>query len=234
MKRFLRRIWKRGILSTFLAGFFVVLPVAITLAIMAWMGAVVHRWLGPESTVGEALLNVGMRFATDESTAMVLGWALALAGIWLFGLLVKSAARYGFADAVDAFVTHVPVIRSIYRPVSQVVAMLKSEPQTKAMAVVYCEFGGPSGGAFLGLRPSTRSYRFGGRDCQLLYIPTSPVPMSGGIVFVPTTAVHEIDMDVESLMQIYFSLGVMCEKVAPEKYLSPGVLPSGNSPTSDS
>ena len=38
MVRAARWLWKTGILSTFLAGLFAVLPIVITVGIMAWVG----------------------------------------------------------------------------------------------------------------------------------------------------------------------------------------------------
>jgi uncharacterized membrane protein len=111
------------------------------------------------------------------------------------------------------------LIGAIHRPVSQVITMLKQKdsPEMKSMDVVYCEFGGTG---LLGLRVSKKRYRFRGRDCYVVYLPTSPVPMSGGIVFAPVDSVSEVDMEIDNLMQVYFSLGVMCETAVPEKYLS--------------
>ena len=37
--------------------------------------------------------------------------------------------------------------------------------------------------------------------------------MSGGIVFVPTDAVHSVEMTVDDLMKIYFSAGVLASQV---------------------
>ncbi|MFP6575591.1 MAG: hypothetical protein VB912_10590, partial [Pirellulaceae bacterium] len=79
------------------------------------------------------------------------------------------------------------------------------------------------GGGFLALLSSEKIYHFGGRDCYIVYIPTSPIPMSGGIVFVPVDLVQQVDMEVEHLMQIYLSLGVMSEVVVPEKYIQPEI-----------
>ena len=60
-----------------------------------------------------------------------------------------------------------------------------------------------------------------GRKYQVVYLPTSPVPMSGGIIFAPVESVHKVDMKVDDLMQIYFSIGVMSPKVIPQKYVAP-------------
>jgi uncharacterized membrane protein len=42
-------------LSTFLAGLFAVLPIVITVGIMAWVGGLLKAWLGPESLVGKGI-----------------------------------------------------------------------------------------------------------------------------------------------------------------------------------
>jgi uncharacterized membrane protein len=220
MKRMFAWLWDRGVVSTFLAGFFVVLPVAITIGIMSWVAGQLQEWLGPESTMGKVLNLVGLQFVTNETVASIVGWMIVLAGIWLLGALVKSAARYRLEEGFQAAINRIPFISTIYRPVSQVVAMLKKDDRgdMKGMKVVYCDFGAEHGGAFLGLQASENVFRFGDHDCHLVYIPTSPLPMSGGLVFVPAKAVRSVEMEVDDLMQIYFSLGVLSSTVVPERY----------------
>jgi hypothetical protein len=58
MIRAARWLWKTGILSTFLAGLFAVLPIVIIVGIMAWVGGLPKAWLGPESFVGKALFQM--------------------------------------------------------------------------------------------------------------------------------------------------------------------------------
>ena len=82
MIRAARWLWKRGILSTFLAGLFAVLPIVITVGIMAWVGGLLKAWLGPESFVGKALFQMGLRLVTDPIVASVLGWVAVLLAIW--------------------------------------------------------------------------------------------------------------------------------------------------------
>jgi uncharacterized membrane protein len=55
MRRAFGWFWKTGILSTFLAGLFAVLPIVITVGIMAWVGGLLKAWLGPESLVGKGI-----------------------------------------------------------------------------------------------------------------------------------------------------------------------------------
>ena len=225
MKRLVRWIWRKGLVSTFMAGFFVILPIAITIGIMGYMGSLLKTWLGAKSTLGSLLQGVGLHYVTNATLASIIGWIIVLLAIWMLGALVKSAARYRFDNFVYETLNQIPVISSIYGPVSKVVGMLKrdEESEMQSMSVVYCEFGAAHGGGFLALLSSEKIYHFGGRDCYIVYIPTSPIPMSGGIVFVPVDVVQQVDMEVEHLMQIYLSLGVMSEVVVPDKYIQPEI-----------
>ncbi|HUG93009.1 MAG TPA: DUF502 domain-containing protein [Planctomycetaceae bacterium] len=220
MRRLFAAIWKRGIISTFLAGFFVVLPVAITLAIIGWVGTWLAERIGPTSAIGRLLRLVGLRFFTDETAAYVAAWVFVLAGIWLLGLLVKSASWQRVERLFRRTFERIPIVSSVHGSVTQVVDLLKhdNEKKLEGMRVVYCEFGGERGAGVLGLLISSAVYRFGQRDCHLVYVPTSPIPMSGGILFVPVPAVHRVDMEADKLMQIYFSIGVMAPRVIPPAY----------------
>lgn len=216
MKRFLTWLWDRGIVSTFATGLFVFLPVVLTVAIMSWMGSKLLALLEPVEWLGRL-------FVQNPAAAWIawlVGAALVLAGIWALGAVVKATARQGLEEAFHAVMNRIPLVRSIYKPVSQVVNLIKGDDKAdvKGMSVVYCMFGAERGGGFLGLLASPDIFHVGGQDCKLVYIPTSPVPMSGGLVFVPLATVQAIDMAVDDVMKIYFSLGVLSSQVMPDKY----------------
>jgi len=223
MKRAATWIWKNGIVSTFMTGFFVLLPLVVTLAIMGWVGSMVVEWLGPSSLVGRMLASIGVRVMPGERSevvASVAGWLLVLGVIWFVGLVVKSATRQSLADAFNGLINRIPIFNSIYRTVAQVVGMLKKDEQSdlKAMSVVYCRFGAQEGAGFVALLASPQVYTFAETACHAIYVPTSPLPMSGAIIFVPVDKVQRVDMTVDDLMQIYFSLGMMTSKVIPQRY----------------
>lgn len=220
MTRVATWVWNHGIVSTFLTGFFTILPIAITLGIMGWMGGKLQQWLGPGSAAGQALRAVGLRLVTDETVATLIGWVLVLVALWLMGVFIKSTAKYKLEEGFEAAMTRIPIIKSIYQPVAQVIDLLRHNGQAEiqGMSVVYCTFGGEHGAGFLGMRASESTYHFGARECYVVYLPTSPVPMSGGIVFVPVEAVHNVEMNIEDLMQIYLSLGIMASHVVPARY----------------
>ncbi len=224
MRRAALWLWRHGIVSTFMTGLFVVLPLALTIAIMGWAASMVVSWIGPGSPFGQVLHSIGLGLLEDEETSKwvgtAIGWVIVILGIWLLGAIVKNATRQGLEESLHRWMERIPVISAIYKPVSQVVSMLKKDDKSEmqGMTAVYCQFGDMHGGGFLALLTSNDVFQFGGQASYAVYIPTSPIPMSGGIIFVPVDKVTIVDMSIDELMQIYFSLGVMAPKVVPEQY----------------
>ena len=225
MSRLVDWFWKRGIVSTFLAGLFAVLPIVITVTIVTWVAGKIHSLLGPATPVGRTLRSSGLQFVTDNVAASIIGWCIVLVGVWFVGLLVRTSTRHRLERLVDLTFRRIPFVKGIYGTASQLVGMLNRQDQSelRGMTVVYCTFGEHHGGGFLALLASPDLYVFRGRHCRVVYIPTSPLPMSGGIVFVPVEAVTKVDMSAESLMQVYFSLGVLTSQVVPHQYHAPKV-----------
>ena len=174
--------------------------------------------------MGEGLRQLGLRFVTDPTVASALGWVGVLLVIWLLGALLKWVGKKRIEKAFNAAVERIPFVSVLYRPVAQVVDMLQRDPTDKlqGMSVAYCAFGGEGGAGFLGLLVSDHVYRFNGQACQIVYVPTSPVPMSGAVVFAAADSVHRVDMQVDDLMKICLSIGVMSSKVIPDQHV---VLP---------
>ena len=220
MKSTIRWTWQ-GITATFLAGLFTVLPLVITVGIVAWVADLVQGVVGPRTWVGRGLSNLGGRFLSDDNQllAQLIGWAVVLGTIFLIGVFVRLKLRSAIVSSVDAIFKRLPVIGSVYGTAAQFVGMLnkKDDNDLKGMTVVYCSFGADGGCGILALMPSAETYRFGERDYQAVYIPTSPVPMTGGLVFVPAEAVTVLDMSVDKLMSIYLSMGVTAPSMMPDR-----------------
>ncbi|MCA9217065.1 MAG: DUF502 domain-containing protein, partial [Planctomycetales bacterium] len=137
--------------------------------------------------------------------------------------LLKSVGKKRIEKAFHAAIERIPLVNVLYRPVAQVVELLQRDPtdNLETMNVVYCAFGGEAGAGFLGLLASDQIYRFKGQACKIVYVPTSPLPMSGAIVFAATDSVQKVDMKVDDLMKIYFSIGVLSSTVVPDQYVVP-------------
>ncbi len=217
MKRFLSWLWKRGFISNFLTGLFAILPLMITLWIMNWVASWLRSLVGPDSLIGGGLRELGLHFAANRWVATGIGWLLVIACIWFVGLMVSGTALYRWQQWFDGTFRKIPIVKSIYGPVKQVVELFSKQDESavSGMRVVHCSVGNDESASFLGLLPSNDVYRFKDKDCHIVYLPSAPMPMTGFNMFIPVDRVTMVEMDVEELMQVYFSLGVMTSSVVP-------------------
>jgi len=214
MKKFLKKIWSAKIAGNFFAGLFVLLPVVLTFVILNWVIDKIYGLIGPNTIIGDLLSFGGGSFLGPghKTLSFTLGLLLAVIGIWGIGLLAKSLAKNELNKGVDLLFTRLPIIRSIYKPVSQVVRLFNKEgnDEFKSMSVVSCCLGGKSGVDMLALMPSQKGYEIAGEKRFMVYLPTSPIPMSGGLVLISEANIIQMpDISVDEVMQIYFSMGIV-------------------------
>ena len=79
------------------------------------------------------------------------------------------------------------------------------------------------GAGVLALLVSPERFCINGMDYHIVIVPTSPVPVGGGLIFVPVDAVKPADVSVEALMSIYVSMGV----TAPQFLSKPAASAAG-------
>lgn len=230
------RLWRNSVTTTFLAGLVLLLPVVLTIIIIAWIIDVLKAALGPGSFLGNLLTSGGSTIIGPgyETLAFFLGVMIAVVGIWCLGVIARSAAQKTIERAIDRIFTKLPIIRTIYNPVSRVVRLAtdKSAGDFTGMAVVAVRFGGPNGVDLLALLANQETYYIGGEARKMVYLPTAPLPMSGGLVLVAQDAIMQVpEMKVDDLLRIYFSLGALAPDSMPKRMKKPDGLPAAGIPT---
>jgi uncharacterized membrane protein len=209
MKKLVSSAFRRFV-RCFIAGLLAILPLVLTVAIVAWVAGYVKAFVGPETGVGRGLQSVGFEFSQTVAGAYAFGWAVVLLTIFLLGLVIDLGAKQYLHRLMDSVLKRIPLIGSVYGTSKQLVDMFdrNSEDQVKAMSVVFCTFGGKGSAAVLALMPSPERFNIDGVDYHVVIIPTAPVPFGGGLVFMPVDSVEHSEMSVDGLMSIYVSMGV--------------------------
>ena len=189
----------------------------ITVGVIVWVADLLRRLVGRGTVIGEALRSVGLRFAADDTIAYLTGIVLVVAIIFAIGVVVESGARSLFQRLSDALLARIPLVGNIYGTSKQLIAMLdkKDDSKLQGMKAVFCSFGKESGAGVLALLVSPERFRICGRDYHIVIVPTAPVPIGGGLLFLPAEAVAPTDLTIESLMSIYVSMGVTAPQFLP-------------------
>jgi uncharacterized membrane protein len=201
----------------FLAGILAVLPVVITVSIVAWAAGFVRQILGPGTLIGEGLTNLGLRFVTNDTVAYLVGGVLVLAGVLLIGVAVEAGAKNLFQQLMDVAMRRIPIVNSIYGTSKQLVTLFEKKDPDKlqGMKAVFCFFGEKTGAGILALLVSPEQFCINGRNFHIVIVPTAPVPVGGGLFFIPVEMIQPTDVSVEGLMSIYVSMGVSAPQFLP-------------------
>lgn len=207
----------RHLLRIFVTGLLAALPLAATLAIFWWAANLLLRWFGPDSAVGGVLAAVGLGVSQSEVAGYAIGVALLAVLVFGLGLLVEAGLQRGASRIVDAVLERIPLVRSVYdlsRRIVGLVSQRDGAPGMNSMSAVWCHFGGtpgdgePARAAVLGLLSTPEPVWIQGRPYMGVIVPTAPVPVGGGLLFLPQDWVQPAELGFEALTSIYVSMGL--------------------------
>jgi len=150
--------------------------------------------------------NHYLPFAIPGLGVIILVVALTLIGFLTANYLGRMMVRLG-----ESVVSHMPVVRSIYSALKQIFETVLSNRVQSFNEVVLVEFPRPAmwtlglvvGKAYAGIAEQI------GSDVYNVYIPTTPNPTSGYLVFLPREQMRHVDMTVEDCLKMIISGGIV-------------------------
>jgi uncharacterized membrane protein len=217
----------RGFASTvirfFLTGVAALLPLVVTAFVVTWLVKLADAYIGPSSSFGRFLLTVVGQ--EQKYAGYLAGYLVVILLIVLLGFLVTRATVTKFRRAIDGMFAKIPLIGKIYTAVGQVVELLGNKDQ-KGLE----KFGGV-GQVTVGnikllcLLTSNHRYIMGdSREHFLVFIPNSPIPVTGFNLLVPIEDFHRLDMPMEDLGKLFMSLGLL----GPQVLIKPTTMGFGD------
>ena len=149
-----------------------------------------------------------------------LGAMLALIVLILTGMLVANLLGRRFVGFFEKLLSRIPLVRTVYGAVKHFSEVVFSDSNTSFKKVLLIEY--PRVGLYsLCFQtsedpPEVKSRT--GKSIVTVFVPTTPNPTSGVMLFVPRKDMIELDMTVEDAVKMVISLGVV---VAPWHPLHP-------------
>ncbi len=196
-------------MQTFLTGVIGILPLALTLAVLAWLVKFLHDLAGPSSLCGRVMRSVGMSVVACDMTAYVIGLIGALLSIYGLGVLVENGIGRRWSRAMDDALLHVPVLGTVYDASKQMTSLFDRKQDSKhSMTPVMCFLGDHRGVATPALMPTPELVRLDGNEYHVVMIPTAPVPFGGALLCVKAEWVTPANCGFDELVGIYMSMGV--------------------------
>lgn len=195
--------------QTFLTGVVAVLPLALTVIVLAWVVGLVHDLAGPSSLCGKVLRNVGLSVVACNVTAYVIGVVAAVLLVLGLGAMIEHGAGNRWRTTFDDVMHKVPVLGTVYDASKQVTSIFDRKPDARqSMTPVMCYFGESLDAGVPALMPTPELVHINGKDYHIVIIPTAPVPFGGALVCVRAEWVRPAGCGFEELVGVYMSMGV--------------------------
>jgi uncharacterized membrane protein len=187
-----------------LSGLLVIVPVAITIAVLRWIIGTLDSTLLilPESWQPDRLIGVHIPG---------FGVLLTLAILLIVGAVVSNFVGKQLVIWGDRLVSRIPVVRSIYSSVKQVSDTLFSPGGNAFRTAVLVQWPRPDVWTigFVTGQPGGEVSNYLVGDYLSVYVPTTPNPTGGYFVMLRKSDCVELQMSVDEALKYVISMGVV-------------------------
>ena len=196
----------KNIRKWFLAGIAVVMPVGVTIFVLIWLFNLLDGIL--KEPVAWA---IGMEIPGVGLLAIIII-------IFVVGMLTSNFIGKKMAGWFHSIIEKIPIVGNVYKPISKIANSLSSENTKSFQSVVTVEF--PSKGIHSIGFITNDNVAFSGDDKVCVFIPTTPNPTNGFLVFVEKEQVTELDISVPEGLNMVISIGSAIPDNVPKKHHS--------------
>lgn len=205
--------------NLFIAGILVLLPISITVFIITFIFTKLDNLLAPFFIKLLLLLGIPNH---EEELVPGLGFTATILLILITGLITRNFIGRKFVNIGEFAVEKIPVARSIYSGAKQILeTVTKSQVETfnKVVMIEYPRKGLYSVG-FITCESKGEIQEMTDNFVVNVFVPTTPNPTSGLLVFVPKQDLTYLSMTVEEGIKLVVSGGIVTptkKKNGPEK-----------------
>ena len=210
-----RKSFFSGLRNSFLTGVVVIAPVGLTVwliwSVIGWVDGVVLPFV-PSRYQPENILNTFLGLDI-QLQLRGLGVVFFLIFTTFVGWLAKGLLGRSLIRSAERFVNRMPVVRSIYSGVKQIAETVFSQADRsfeKACIVQYPRKGiWAVGFISTSAKGEIRARVNDAQNLLSVFVPTTPNPTSGFLLFFPAEDVIELDMSIEDAAKLVISAGLV-------------------------
>lgn len=194
--------------NNFLTGLIICAPVAITIwltwSFIRWADSWVRPYIparyNPESYLNFAIPGFGL--------------LIAVVMIIIIGFLGKNLIGRSIVDFGESILNRMPLVRTVYKSLKQIFETVLKEQSTSFKRVGLIEYPSPGLWSMVFISGDVKgeiASRFNemGQDMVTVFLPPTPVPTAGFLIFVPREKIVMLDMSPEDAAKLLISGGLV-------------------------
>lgn len=197
-----------------LAGFFVSVPLIISVAALVWIFGIIDRLTAP---VAASVLGHGEPTGWERILVSAVGILGTLAMVLAVGAVATNVIGRRILNRAEGWLMMIPVFRTIYAPVKQLVVAFSPDNEYGFKRVVMVD--DPHRGLVMGFltKEFTVDRGSGPESMMAVYVPTNHLYL-GDIVMYPRARAFFPDLTVEEGIRIVLTGGMSLPgRIAPKQ-----------------
>ncbi|MYE90575.1 DUF502 domain-containing protein [Candidatus Poribacteria bacterium] len=199
---------RRHFRSTLITGILTLIPLGVTFFVLKFLFTTIDGWLKP-------VMSPILSQVLEERYHIGMGVLATILIVYLVGLIVSNFLGQKLLGAGERILTKIPLVREVYAPVKQVVQMaLMTSSSSKFSRAVAVK---TPGSTIRVIGFVTGEFHEEGNPVPVssVFVPTSPNPTTGVLLFCDPEIIYETNMKVETAMKMLISGGI----VAPDDFM---------------
>lgn len=206
-----------GFRRYFVAGLLIWLPLAATVFIFTLLIRLMNRlfFLLPARYQPQAWFPESWNI--PEAIPSIVGAIFAVLLLLITGFLGANLLGRRLVALYERLLDRIPLVRSVYGSIKHFAEIVFAEDGTSFKKVLLIEY--PRRGlyslCFLTSEYPREVQHKTQEDVVTVFLPTTPNPTSGFMLFVPRKDTAELDMPIDDALKMIISLGVVVPKTHP-------------------
>jgi uncharacterized membrane protein len=186
-----------------ITGLLSILPIAITY----WIILKLFQFF---SNPGAKIVAIIFKNHVPQYIPELAGFILTISFIYLTGLLISNVLGKQIYVCLEKILSRIPFVNTVYRTIKQITSNLSGPNRQAFKKVVFIEY--PRKGIWTLGMVTGESKNELGELYYHIFVPTTPNPTSGYLLYIPQKDTRKTKMSIEEGMKIIISGGML----APE------------------
>ncbi|MBC8554541.1 MAG: DUF502 domain-containing protein, partial [Candidatus Brocadiales bacterium] len=206
---------KKNTRRKMIAGLLVVLPVFVTFFVIKFLFTMIGGILSPVVVKAVGFFGFSPNSKIDEFIITSVAFVLTFAALYFIGVIATNFLGKVVINFFESIVHNVPIIKNVYTSSKKLIDIISLPSRQSFKRVVIVEYPrvGMKAFAFVTGNLKTKD----GTELSSIFIPTTPNPTSGFLIYLPGQDIEETDLSIEEGMKLIVSGGILVpERMEPD------------------
>ncbi len=206
------KLYTPGLLSKstrrkIIAGLLVVLPVFVTFYVIKFLFTMIGGILSPVVIKAVGFFGFSPNSKIDEFVITSVAFVLTFVALYSIGVVATNFMGKFIIRFFETILHNVPIIKNVYTSSKKLIEIISLPTTQSFKRVVIVEYPRVGMKAFAFVTGNLKTQD--GTELSSIFIPTTPNPTSGFLIYLPEQDIEETDLSIEEGMKLIVSGGIL-------------------------